>query len=261
MAGSIVTNATLFTHKGIRKIVEMQWDLIRFSIDGLETTHDYLRREKGSFKLAVRAIKEFSQCKRKLGKSKPKLELNFVLTNKNFKELPKLLPLISQLGCEHIWVLPMISLTSECEKLRITSEHREVVIKYLQQALKVASTFGIGNNIDEIIRQNLAEKADKMHEVVLPPSKLKDPRYIPCFVPWYAANVDVLGVVTPCAQFSPKEGISLKERSLEEIWFGQKFEEIRESIRNKNLPPCCSRCCIPLVEENQILREMLKADL
>jgi MoaA/NifB/PqqE/SkfB family radical SAM enzyme len=260
MAGSIVTNATLFTSKGIKKMVEIEWDLIRFSIDGLELTHDYLRGMRGSFKSAIWAIRRFSEWKGKLRKSKPTLELNFVLTRRNFKELPSLIRLVSRLGCEHVYVLPMISLTSECERLKITSQHKEV-LDYLRRALQTVSTLGIGSNIKRIIQQELAEKADEMHEVILPKSKLKDPYYIPCFAAWYAMNVDVVGIVTPCAQFSPANGVSLRERSLKEIWFGEKFEEIRKRFRNKDLPACCSRCCVPLVEENQLLREMLKIDL
>jgi radical SAM protein with 4Fe4S-binding SPASM domain len=251
--GSMVTNGTLFDEKTISEIVKIEWDLIRFSIDGTEKIHDFLRNKKGSFKLAVKAIKKFNEIKRKLKKSKPTIEINFVLCNKNYKELPKVVELSSELNCNYIYVLPMIEFTEFSKKLRI--KDAEKAKEFLLKAKDVAEKLSVKTNVDQIIKDFL-ENSGRMEEIILPPEKLEDENYVPCFLPWYSMSIDAIGNVTPCCNLSPI-GENIREKKLEEIWFGKKFDEIRNRMINKNLPNECSKCCVPLVDENRALREKL----
>jgi radical SAM protein with 4Fe4S-binding SPASM domain len=252
--GSIVTNGTLLDENSISEIVKMEWDLIRFSIDGTEKIHDFLRNKKGSFKLIVKAIKKFNEMKRKLKKSKPTLEINFVLFDKNYKELPKVVKLASELNCNFIYVLPMIEFTEFSKKLRI--KDAEKARDFLLKAKDVAGELSVKTNIEQVIKDFLMNKAGKMEEIILPSEKLMDKTYIPCFLPWYSMSIDAIGNVMPCCNLSPV-GENIREKSLKEIWFGKKFNEIRNKMINRNLPSECSRCCVPLVDENRILREKL----
>lgn len=247
--GSMVTNGTLLDEKTILELVKIEWDLIRFSIDGIEKTHDFLRGKKGCFKLVTEAVKKFNEVKKKLGKFKPAIEMNAVLCNKNYKELPEIIELASNIGCDHVYFLPMIEFTEFSKKLKISDE----VKGYLLEGKDVSEKLAVSTNIDQIIKDELVAKSNKMEEVILPSEELKNKTYIPCFLPWYGMNIDAVGNVTPCCNLSPM-GENIREKSLDEIWLGKKFNKIRDRMLERDLPKECSRCCVPLIDENRILR-------
>ncbi len=250
--GSIVTNGTLIEENDIEKIVKMEWDLIRFSIDGLEKIHDYLRGKKGAFNKVVNNIETFFKIKRKMNSNFPTIEVNFVLTNKNYKELPELIKNISSYGINFIYILPLIELTKESNTLKIDEQEISEVITTLKRAEEIGKTYGVQSNLDEIIKNKLFLHSNKMDEIILQDKK-KAPA---CFLPWYTININSDSSVTPCAQWPKSDGIKLNNKSLKKIWF-EGFEKIRECIMNK-LPECCSRCCVPLVDENKKIRKFIE---
>lgn len=259
MAGSIVTNGTLFNDDMIRTLVEIEWDLIRFSIDGSREVHDRLRGAEGVYNRAVDAMKKFKELKKELKKNKPTIEINTVLCKENYKEIIKIIELAHRLDCRHMYVLPMIEFTEASKKLKIREDDTPEVRKHLEEARRMAEKLNLSTNLRDIIEKEMVTKANKMDKIILPPEKLDDKDYIPCFIPWYAINIDAHGIMTPCSQFDPKDGIDIKQKSLNEIWYGEAFNKIRKNMKNKKLPECCKRCCVPLVEENEIIRGRLSS--
>ncbi|MFB6089236.1 MAG: radical SAM protein, partial [Candidatus Aenigmatarchaeota archaeon] len=75
MDGSITTNGTLLNDEKIKKIINMKWDLLRISIDGIEKTHDKLRGKTGTFSKVIENINRFKQDSR----TYPTIEINTVL--------------------------------------------------------------------------------------------------------------------------------------------------------------------------------------
>jgi MoaA/NifB/PqqE/SkfB family radical SAM enzyme len=252
ISGSIVTNGSLLEEKDVERIVRMEWDLIRFSIDGLKDTHDFLRGVKGSFEKALNVIKTFYKIKKKLRSNFPTVEVNFVLTNRNYKELAKLIEILSPYEVNFVYVLPMIELTEEAKNLKIVKDEIPEVNRFLEEAREKSKEFGVENNLEEIIEKNLYIYSNKMERVILE-EKGKLPA---CFLPWYTININSDGSVTPCAQWPKQDGIKLNGKSLRKIWF-EDFEKMRKTIW-QNLPFWCSRCCVPLVDENKAIREELR---
>ena len=250
MEGSIVTNGTLIDEEDVKKIVEMEWDLIRFSIDGLEATHDFLRGKKGCFQKILRTIETFRKFKKIYKKSSPSIQINFVLNNRNYQELPAVVELAEKLGCDFVYVLPMLELTEECKPLKIRRDEEEDVRTYLETAAEIANELGIGTNAKDLIFERNV-RAENVRENILKKGG------IPCFLPWYTMNIDAVGNVTPCCNLSPFPHENLRERSLEEIWFGTYFEKMREAMKTGTLPNECSRCCMPLFDENETLRKLI----
>lgn len=250
--GSIVTNGTLIDDKTICELVKIEWDLIRFSIDGTEKIHDLLRGKEGSFKLAVGTIKKLNKLKRKLKKTKPKIEMNTVLCNKNYKQLPDIINLASRLECNYVYILPMIEFTEVSKELRILN--KENVKKYLLRTKKISEKLKISTNINEIIKSELIQKSNKTNEIILPSERINDKSYTPCFQPWYTISIDALGNVTPCCNLTSVNE-NIRKKDLNEIWLGQQFNEIRDNMKNRKLPKECSHCCMPLIDENRNLRE------
>lgn len=249
--GSIVTNGTLLERNDMERMVKMEWDLIRFSVDGLKNTHECLRGVKGSFDRTINSIKTFYETKKKIRSSFPTVEVNFVLTNKNYRELGELIETLSTYGVNFIYILPLIELTEESKHLKINRKEVSKANKFLKEANEIGKEFGVKNNIEEVIEKNLFLYSNKMEKIILE-DKGELP---PCFLSWYTMNISSHGFVTPCTQWPESDGVKLDGKSLRKIWF-EDFEKMREMIKS-NLPEWCSRCCVPLVDENREIRKRL----
>jgi len=256
ISGSIVTNGFLLEKRDVERIVKMRWDLIRFSIDGLEKTHDFLRGVRGSFKKVVSVIKDFHEIKRKLKSNFPTIEVNFVLTNKNYKELVNLIELLSFFEINFVYVLPVIELTEEARKLKIKEENVSEVSVFLEKAREISEKCGVRTNLKEIIEKKLYVYSNKMESIILEENMNYRGKKLPlCLLPWYTININSNGSITPCAQWPKEDGIKLDGKSLREIWF-RDFDRMRKAILSE-LPSWCSRCCVPLVDENRVIKRQL----
>lgn len=78
----ILSNGWLFNEKTIKQIIASKIDWVGFSIDGLEETHDFIRR-KGSFNRIINAIRSLE------GKG-IYISVNTTVHKKNIDELPAL---------------------------------------------------------------------------------------------------------------------------------------------------------------------------
>ena len=86
---------------------------------------------------------------------------------------------------------------------------------------------------------------------------------LPCYAGYVSCAVDALGCVSPCDNFDGNENI--RNKSLEEIWKSQAFQQLRNLVENCNsqcwdtthaeLNIRCSRWGF-MREFNQILKEI-----
>jgi len=81
------TNGTMITEDNIQQIVDVGYDYVGISIDGIEQTHDDFRRKQGAFEEAMRGIRLCRDYGIKIG-------MRFTLTMDNAVELPQLLQLM-----------------------------------------------------------------------------------------------------------------------------------------------------------------------
>ena len=81
------TNGTLIDEAMIGKIVDVGYDYVGISIDGIRETHDRFRRKEGAFDASMHAIRLCRDHDIKIG-------MRFTLTQDNAHELPELLTLM-----------------------------------------------------------------------------------------------------------------------------------------------------------------------
>jgi len=81
------TNGTLIDKNNIQDIVDVGYNYVGISIDGMRETHDKFRRKQGSFDEAMRGIHLCLDAGIKVG-------LRFTLTQDNQHDLPQLLQLM-----------------------------------------------------------------------------------------------------------------------------------------------------------------------
>jgi len=251
MCGSLTTNGTLFTEDSIKKIVKMNWDMMRFSIDGKKETHDSLRGQKGTYDKAVSNLKLFKIYKKELNRQNPTIEFNFVLTNENYKDILHVLKLAEETDCRKVYILPLIELTDSCSKIKIKKMNNQIM-KYLKDALTIAEKYDIESNINEIIKSSVVENSNKLDKIK------KKEKSLYCLQPWYGLAIHSNGNVVPCANFEDTFGENIRGKSLNKIWYGKFFNKMRNDMKKGTLSEFCSRCCMPQQMENEILKNRLK---
>lgn len=86
---ALSTNGTLINEDNIEAIKAAEYQYVGISIDGLEEFHDEFRRQKGSFKTSMHAIKLCKDAGIKVG-------MRLCLTRENFADLPAMLDLMEE---------------------------------------------------------------------------------------------------------------------------------------------------------------------
>ncbi|WNC68353.1 heme d1 biosynthesis radical SAM protein NirJ [Thalassotalea nanhaiensis] len=84
---ALSTNGTLINEENIEKIKAADYQYVGISIDGLEEFHDEFRRQKGSFKTSMHALKLCKEAGIKVG-------MRLCLTRENYDDLPAILDLM-----------------------------------------------------------------------------------------------------------------------------------------------------------------------
>jgi len=260
MSGILITNGTLFDSDAIRKIVEIGWDNVTFSIDGPDAdTNDYLRGMTGAFDRATKWLEKFYRIKEQSGKDKPLLRLNVVLSNKNYNKLDKIMNLANRLKCNSVSVQPMTVFSQFGENLKLGKEEMAELPRYIRIAKALADKYGIHTNVGNFIDSETIEKTNEMDKVMQTETSGIENRFLslPCFEPWYNIIISPGGVVGPCSMFGGVNGIDVKDKSLEDVWYGKYFTNIRKRLLKKDLFDFCKNCCVVVFEETKRLRSEL----
>ena len=266
MFGELTSNGTLFKDKYIKEIVDIEWDSVCISIDGPNAKiHDSLRRVKGTFEKATRTIKRFAYWKKKLRSDLPTLTINMVLNKKNYKKLPEMVKLAERLGADALFVEPMILFSPLAKHLVLGPKEAKELPKYIERTRELGEKYNILPTISLVgvdleFDEKIAKKTNKARKILIKEAKkYKDPLLsIPCYAPWYYLMVRADGTVLHCGEWEePLENI--RRKSLREVWFGEKFEEVRKMMIGHKLPPCCDKCRPNVINDmRQIRRSIMK---
>jgi MoaA/NifB/PqqE/SkfB family radical SAM enzyme len=255
--GLLISNGTLFSEEDVKKLIEMEWDVLTISLDGPSPEiNDYIRGVSGAFKNVMKTLDLIEKWKKRLKKEKPWLRMNVVLTNKNYDKLEEMMALAKKFNFKEFLLQPMTIFSEEGEKLKV--ENIENVSKYLIAAERRAKEFGIKTNMESFIRNAIIERTNEMERMIEEEIKKFDGFLsLPCFEPFYNLVIMPDGKAGPCAIAGGKTEASVRNKSLKEVWFGQGFEEFRKRLLDGKLFPFCSHCCVPIFLENKKLRNEL----
>jgi radical SAM protein with 4Fe4S-binding SPASM domain len=273
MIGDLVTNGTLFTKESVELLVKIGWDRIKFSVDGPdEKTHDYVRQTKGAFKATIKNIKLFSKLKKKFNTQKPRLILQSVVSKENYKEFPKLVNLAHKIGVDEMTLLPLTVFDESMSDLKLGEKEIEEFKPILKKSIKLAKKFGIETNYPYFLEKKYILFTENMDKVMMEEMenfikkeypKSKNPitnfEFLPCYAPWIHVTILPNGNIAPC--FSPwvwNTEVSIKNKSLKELWYGKYFDKFRKIILKRELPENCKKCCVWEVFNNRKIREGLK---
>lgn len=254
MFGIMSTNGTLITKELIEKMIESGWDELIFSIDSSHAeTHDYLRGQKGVFERAVRTIKLIEEYKKIKNTDKPRLQLYFVITNKNYKEIPEFVNFAYSLNIGRIFFQAMIELNSLSNDLKLNKNELKDLLGYIKKAKIKATNKGMVTNLVDFLDCTLIENANRTDELIKNGTSIG----IPCFEPWYIMQISHEGYASPCCNLNSKK-VNIKNKSLQEIWYSSFFEGFRKQIMSGKLDKRCAVCCSGQILRNKMIKEEIK---
>jgi radical SAM protein with 4Fe4S-binding SPASM domain len=271
MFGELTTNGTLWNEKYIRETIEMGWDSVCISIDAPDSqTHDWLRGMKGTFKKACATLKTFSQMKKRYKTSLPVLTINMVLNKVNYLKLVDMVRVANELGADAIFIEPMVIFTEEGKKLKMEEKEIGKFREVVREAKKLSEKYGIVLDVTAIapggffsaekrFDKALIEKAGNIRDVLIQEAKsYSDPILsIPCYYPWFCLMIRSNGSVVHCGEWKG-EMENIREKTLEEVWFGKILSDIREQFKKGILPKECEKCRPNVVEDTRIVRKSIK---
>jgi MoaA/NifB/PqqE/SkfB family radical SAM enzyme len=136
---SFTTNGLFLDRVAARKIIETGTNFVSFSIAGItQRTHKHLRGNE-DLNLIFRNISYLRDLKKDMGVKYPHIHMSYMITSKNFYELPDLIDKAFELGVSEIVVNNMDYLpSSKLQKLALFLRSKEEKIVY-SQSMKEAS--------------------------------------------------------------------------------------------------------------------------
>jgi MoaA/NifB/PqqE/SkfB family radical SAM enzyme len=261
MYGIVTTNGSLWNEKQLKRLVEISWDRIHFSVHSTKASvHDKLTGAKGSFRKVIKSIKTLNKWRKKLDSQRPMVNLNICINKLNFRELPKIVELAHSLRMDYVFTEPLMVYSEEGRKLKLSEEECKELDTLVKEAKILAEKYRIDNNFatqDRNLEEEIVVKTSEMKPVIINAVKNFQKRLIssPCFKPWDRVVVRYNGFVAWCGYV--ENGESVKEKSLKEIWFGKLFEKARENMLRKKLFPHCYKCVPSDFTQNKRFRNEL----
>lgn len=261
MHGLLITNGTLWTEDKIKRTVEMGWDIVTFSIDAPNAgMNDALRGKPGTFERITKHLRTFRVVKNETGSSFPLIRFNMVLSNRNYTLLPEMVEFARKYGCEDLQVQPMTVWGKAGKALELGEKQREELPDYMKRAIDLALEYGIHTNLAYLAGSSIVEKASaRMDDMIAKQTAHIEDRFLslPCFEPFYNFVILPNGTASFCSVSGGKDGDSIIDKTLKEVWLGKPYRTIRQTLLDKNLKAYCKRCCSVVNMENDRLRQEL----
>jgi MoaA/NifB/PqqE/SkfB family radical SAM enzyme len=106
---SINSNGTLIDEEWARRIVNLPFQNVTISVDGgTKETYEKLRRG-ADFEVVIDNLKRLQTLRLQLGSSYPRLDVFYVIMRSNYREIPKFLELMTDLGIEEVAFQTMLT--------------------------------------------------------------------------------------------------------------------------------------------------------
>jgi len=252
MRATMTTNGTLVDKLLAKRLIRAGLRGVNISIDSpTRKIHDRIRGIEGAWKGASRAVRYFRKY---VHKGKLTIRINTVVSRSNYRSLVGLPDYVHELGAG---ALNLISVDAHCgehlalSRGNIHDFNTNIAPKIANRALALGlfqnekQAYPFGRTDRQIKRGRRGEYAFGWYESH------------PCFAPWTHSLIDYNGQVYVCCM--TRERIEplgdLKVNTFSEIWMGQKYGRIRESMFPPALPSC--QKCDDFLDENHRLYGML----
>ena len=212
-------------------------NLVIFSLDGLEETHEQIRHSPGSFE----KVRESIQNVQKHQSDYPNLETGVVITaQENNRE--ELIPLIEYIESK---------LMPDGIYINLQRDHTQpsnvlvdpITLKYYQEATAFYENLCANKHFKKSkLLDRLLDGKNKMQKRTIAKIAEDNAYQLPCLAGKVSVVVDELGNVYACELLKDPMG-NLANQSFKEIWFGEKGVSLSDSI-TENKCYCTHECAM-----------------
>ena len=258
------TNGVFFSLKErASALVEAGLEVITISLDGIPEKHNTIRRGKNLYTKVAQAIAYIKERKKQLNTRKPMIQVATIVSQTNYDSLPQFVTELEELGVDWLqigfvqYVRDAAGLASQrvCRELggvgddkwlfwrdsqlmNITGIDPYVLEGAFKEVFSRPRSFPIsvvnigGLNAEDLKRYHFTDEV--IHHNL-------------CSNPYVSMVILPPGLATFCIDFPQFFYGDLREKSLAEIWFSDKAQELRRKFLNyyqqhgQNMPHCL-RC-------------------
>lgn len=251
--GYLTTNGTIITEERADALAELAakgfLKHISVSVDGPKDLHDAARGLKGTFERTTQGLQRLQAAARRKG-APLRVSINTTVAHESLEALDRMVDVAGELGVDAIGLNHLMFSTPEevAETVKIIGAADASVIATFVTAdpgLDVARVRAQVSALAEKCRERniLFDFRPKVH------SPLMDSYYTPgtrldgrCLYPFLHARVSYSGKVYFCPFIRVEVG-DLTQSSLEEVWNGERYVEMRRRLLEHGIFPVCRRCC------------------
>jgi len=210
----LTTNGTLLRGSHLDHVVPIARD-VKVSFDGATAATFERIRRGASFHEVCANICQFATRLTDVELRRPILALQMTLMRSNYRELPALVRLASELGATRVKAYHLFSfdpaLDDECLVLDLAA---------WPEVLALAEELGRELGIELQLAE--PERPEPTCDGLAP---------VACHLPWHESWIDVDGAVLPCHSHGGDSAGSLREQDFSAIWNGALYRRIRGAFR------------------------------
>jgi radical SAM protein with 4Fe4S-binding SPASM domain len=236
------TNGTFLTAPTSERLVRLGLAWLHVSVDGATAETYESIRDGSSFALVRDNVCGLVETMRRIGATKPRLELVFVAMRRNVHELPAMVRLASEWGVGRLWVQNLshsFSDTDPAGSYRQIREFAESQALWSEPSERVEMLFGAAQaKADEL---GVEMRLPRLSE---PPPARREPGTPGCHWPFESAYVTHDGKVQPCCMIMGADRAVLgrvTEHDFRTVWDGDAYQAFRAALLGDASPPevCC----------------------
>jgi len=251
--GYLTTNGTIITDERAEALADLAakgfLKHISVSVDGPKDLHDAARGLKGTFERTTQGLQRLQAAARKRG-APLRVSINTTVAHESLAALDRMVDVAGELGVDAIGLNHLMFSTPEevAETVKIIGAPDASVIATFVTPDPGLDVARVREQVGALAakcreRNILFDYRPKVHE------PLMDSYYTPgtklngrCLYPFLHARVSFSGKMYFCPFIRVEVG-DLAHNSLEDIWNGERFVDMRRRLLEHGIFPVCRRCC------------------
>ena len=255
MNGGIFTNGTLLRREHLERLIDMGWQRLDISLDGPDAEINDAIRSRNAFERCTAALRLLDEIKRAGNKTLPEVDAHTVLTRLNVDKMAAMARLVSDMGVKRLGFSFLQVESAQCEPYALTEQQWQRLPVLAEETYELCSALGIATNAGTL---NAARERGGMRARQQIASK-KHLCEAGCFEPFLSVTILAEGQVGPCCAFWDEHADNLRDKSLQEVWTGAWFQNLREKMMANDFPDFCAHCPSHFIWQTEETRRELVA--
>lgn len=199
--------------------------VINFSMDGVRDAHDEIRRLPGSFENLMKSYRALQ----KIDNPRLTIGIHSVISKLNYDKFPEIYEFVEKNLSPDSYITEIAEKRTELDNLDLEvfpdEKEYEKAVDFLLEEIKKKKNKNL-SKITRALRMNYYQLVKKILS--------KKTQVLPCYAGFASGQITAEGGVWPCCVRGGNMG-NLRENNYDfrKIWFGEKADRIRKSIKNK----------------------------